>query len=212
MAVNVRTPAAIGIEIPDTASEPVWEIAQLFPNQGAWSEADYLGLETNRLIEYAHGHVEVLAMPGERHQRIVLLLLQLLAAHVQQRRLGVVLMAPFPIRLWTGKFREPDIVFMRAEHNYRRHEQFWDGADLVVEVVSPDDPNRDLVVKREEYARAGIPEYWIVEQRPRTVTVLILENDAYTVRGVFTVGERASSQVLDGFAIEVATLFNDDLA
>ena len=39
----------------------------------------------------------------------------------------------------------------------------WTGADLVIEVVSPDDPDLDLVVKRQEYAQAGIPEYWIVD-------------------------------------------------
>lgn len=201
MTVNVRTPDATG--------EPVWEIAHLFPSQGAWSEAEYLGLETNHLVEYEHGAVEVLAMPGERHQRIVLLLLQMLAAHVQQRQLGVILMAPFPIRLWPGKFREPDIVFMRAGNDHRRHEQFWDGADLVVEVVSPDDPNRDLVVKRDEYARAGIPEYWIVEPRLRTVTVLVLEDGEYKGRGVFAAGEQAVSEVIEGFAVDVAALFVD---
>ena len=35
----------------------------------------------------------------------------------------------------------------------------------MVEVVSEDDPGRDLVTKRLEYAQAGIPEYWIVDPR-----------------------------------------------
>jgi Uma2 family endonuclease len=38
--------------------------------------------------------------------------------------------------------------------------------DLVVEVVSPESERRDRVIKPEEYAAAGIPEYWLVEQHP----------------------------------------------
>ena len=39
------------------------------------------------------------------------------------------------------------------------------GADLVMEVVSGgrEDRKRDLVTKRRDYARANIPEYWIVD-------------------------------------------------
>ena len=131
--------------------------------QGQWSELEYLTLRGNQLVEFVDGKVEVLRMPGQRHQRAVALLFQLLAAFVAAGRRGEVLMAPLPVRLWPGKYREPDLVFMVAAHRQRQHEQYWDGADLVIEVVSPDDPERDWVVKRQEYARAGIPEIglWI---------------------------------------------------
>lgn len=39
--------------------EPTWEIARLFPNQGAWSEQEYLELKGNRLIEFSCGNVEL---------------------------------------------------------------------------------------------------------------------------------------------------------
>ena len=45
---------------------------------------------------------------------------------------------------------------------------------LVVEVIGEDDPERDLVTKRLEYAQAGIPEYWIVDPRTDTIDVLRL--------------------------------------
>jgi hypothetical protein len=58
----------------DDQAEPAWEIATLFPAQGAWSEADYFLLPTNHLVEFSHGRVEVLPMPTQSRQLIVLFL------------------------------------------------------------------------------------------------------------------------------------------
>jgi Uma2 family endonuclease len=43
---------------------------------------------------------------------------------------------------------------------------------LVVEVVSPNQENRDYRYKRSEYAARGIAEYWIVDPLQQRVTVL----------------------------------------
>ncbi|MFO0956477.1 MAG: Uma2 family endonuclease [Isosphaeraceae bacterium] len=67
-----------------------------------------------------------------------------------------------PVRLGPDKIREPDIVFLLAEHADRIGKQVLEGADLVMEVVS-EDRRRDLVEKRADYAEAGIPEYWIID-------------------------------------------------
>src|SRR2546429_9722407 len=47
---------------------------------------------------------------------------------------------------------------------------------LVVEVLSPSNSGRDLVTKRHDYAMAGIPQYWIVDQEEQTMTVLTLDD------------------------------------
>jgi Uma2 family endonuclease len=51
--------------------------------------------------------------------------------------------------------------------------KYADGADLVIEVLSKD-RDRDLQMKRLEYAQAGIPEYWIGDPRDQRITVLRL--------------------------------------
>jgi Uma2 family endonuclease len=117
--------------------------------------------------------------------------------------------APLRVRLGRRQFREPDVVFMLKEHGNRIGEQFWKGADLVMEVVSddPESRDRDLVLKRREYARAGIAEYWIVDPRERAITVLRLSGKHYTVHGVFPKGTMASSHLLAGFTVEVDNAF-----
>ena len=74
--------------------------------------------------------------------------------------------------------------------------------------MSPDQPERDLVDKRSDYAEAHIPEYWIVDPRTETVTVLRLAGSAYVEHGVFGRGAQATSVLLDGLTVEVSAVFD----
>jgi Uma2 family endonuclease len=185
--------------------EPPWEIAELYTLQGYWDEEEYLALETNRLIEFSNGFIEVLPLPTTTHQLIVGFLLNAVHAFVEPRKLGMVLFAGIRVRLWKGTFREPDIVFMLAQHSDRIGEAFWIGADLVMEVVSgsKEDRRRDRVVKRREYAKARIPEYWVVDPEKSEISVLRLSRGKYLVAGKYGPGGTAKSVLLDGFAVNV---------
>lgn len=187
--------------------EPTWEIAKLFPNQGEWSEVDYLTLNTNRLIEFSNGHVEVLDMPTPSHQFLALYLYEMLVAFAREHQLGKVLVAPVPVRLWPRKFREPDLVFIFAEKVLQQDKRYWENVDLVMEVVSPDDPSRDYEKKRQDYADGGIAEYWIIDPLKQVVTVLTLKGETYTEHGVFIPGTAATSALLAGFAVDVTEVF-----
>jgi Uma2 family endonuclease len=196
----IRTPAM---------PEPTWDIAYLFPAQGTWDEEEYLALETNRLVEFSNGYLEVLPMPTTTHQLLVAYLHGLLFAFATQHDLGTALLSALRVRLWRGKFREPDVVFMRKEHSDRIGEEYWKGADLVMEVVSddPKDRRRDLQTKRREYARAAISEYWIVDPQLEEITVLRLIGKRYVVHGKHSLGAQASSHLLPGFIVDVSAVF-----
>ena len=186
----------------DGEGEPAWEIARLFPAQGAWSKEEYLSLNTNHLVEFSHGQIEVLPMPSDKHQSIVFFLSALLGAYARKIG-GKVLFAPLRLRLWPDKIREPDVLFLADANDPRRQNAYWTGADLVIEVVSPDDPQRDRVTKRNEYAQAGIPEYWIVDPQRETITVLRLDGATYVEHGVFPRGEVATSAYYAGLQAPV---------
>ena len=194
----VHTPRATRV------GEPVWEIAELFPEQGYWTEDRYLALQTNRLVEFDNGMIEVLPAQTKSHQMIALYFFELLKAFVSRsQRGGLVLVAGYRLRIPTGQFREPDVLYLTAEQDSRASEQYTETAELVMEAVSPDDPDRDYVVKREEYARASIPEYWIIDAKARRVLILSLENGKYVEAGSLGVGEVAASRRLPGFQISV---------
>jgi Uma2 family endonuclease len=192
--------------MPDQWTEPTWEVAWLFPAQGAWSEQEYLALNSTRLVEFSHGRLEVLPMPSDKHQAIVGFLYTVFLAALQQLG-GAVRFAPLRLRLWPGKLREPDLMVLLRAGDPRRQEIYWTGADLVVEVVSEDDPERDLVTKRLEYAQAGVPEYWIVDPRDDSITVLRLDGQAYQLHGRFVAGDLASSATIAQLSVPVSTAF-----
>ena len=179
------------------------------PLQGLWTQAQYLRLtdSSRLLIEFTDGRLEFLPMPTDRHQSILQFLFLALAPLVGARG-GRVHFAPLRLRIRDGKFREPDLLLVLDAGDPRRRNDYWRGADLVMEVVSPDDPQRDTRVKRGDYAEARIPEYWIVNPMDETITVLTLAGGKYAVHGVFRRGGQATSVSLNDFAVSVADVFD----
>lgn len=188
--------------------EPAWDVARLFPNQGCWTEADYFALPDRGLVEFTLGHIEVLPMPTELHQLIVRWLFRAIDAHVAPRDLGEVIFAPLRLRIGEGRFREPDLLFLRRENDHLRGDRFWSGADWVIEVISPDAAARDRVQKREEYALAAIGEYWIVDPLARSIEPLVLAGAAYKSVAPVRSG-MLPSMTVPGCRIDVERLFRD---
>jgi Uma2 family endonuclease len=78
---------------------------------------------------------------------------------------------------------------------------------LVVEILSEEDEERDMVTKRDEYARAEIAHYWIVDPRQRTVLTLILRDDSYEVAREFSGDDLLTSDLFPGLEIPLSRLF-----
>ena len=209
MNVTVVRPPTDGLRLVTADASSVADLAAL---QGSWTEAQYLKLtdQCNRLIEFTDGCIEILPMPTYRHQVILRFLFFALFPFVRDLG-GDAVFAPLRLRVRAGKFREPDLLLVRRAGDPRCRDEYWLGADLVLEVVSPDNPGRDLVDKRADYAEAGIPEYWIVNPIDETVTVLVLTGSEYHEHGVFRSGQQADSPLLPGFAVDVREAFSATL-
>ena len=186
-------------------------LEEVLPNQGEWSENEYLVLTDHRkrLVEFTDGFLEVLPMPSDKHQAI-LGFLYLAVFHFLEPRGGKVRFSPLRLRIRPGKFRDPDLLVLLSAADPRRQNQFWLGADLALEVVSEEKPERDLIDKRGDYAEGRVPEYWIVNPQTETITVLRLRGDAYEEAGTYRRGESAPSELLAGFSVAVAAVFDAD--
>jgi Uma2 family endonuclease len=195
----------------DIPTNQEWKdmLEEILPRQGAWSDEEYLVLTDQRshLVEFTDGFLEVLPIPTEQHQ-MLLKFLFLAFFHYFEPRGGNVLFAPLSLRIRRGKFREPDLLVLFSATDPRRNNRFWDGADLALEVVSEDEPERDLADKRIDYAEARVPEYWIVNPQTESITVLQLRDGAYEDAAIYGRGQSATSILRPDFSVAVTELFD----
>ncbi len=184
------------------------EVADLYPPQGEWTEDDYFSLpDTNRYVELSEGRLIMPPHPTDSHQVTLQNFFLQLHAFVRIHRLGVVRIAPLPVRLWPGKIREPDIFFIAKEHTDRISEKVCGIPDLVVEVISSSTQKTDRVEKFAEYAKAGVMEYWLIYPEEKTVEVYTLRNGDYVLLGKYNTSQIANSEIVPGFKIRVEELF-----
>lgn len=185
---------------------PTWEMADLFPKQGSWSEDDYLELTSGRTrVELVDGFVEFLEMPSIWHDRFVKFLFLALNTFVTAAKLGEVFIATTKTKLRDAEIRMPDVLLILNDRLDKHTDDYFFGADLVMEVVSPDSKSRkrDLMEKRSSYADAQISEYWIIDPELNQISVLKLAGGKYEVFGEFKKGQKASSALLAGFEVDV---------
>lgn len=191
----------------DTASQDAYavQLAKLFPPQGKWTEEDYFALpETNHIVEISGGVLVIPPVPTYAHQRTVGAVYSALKRHVDSHDLGTAVVSPLTVRLWEGTIREPDVLFYRKEHRDRIGERWSEPPDWVAEVVLPGTKNTDEVDKLAEYAKAGIPEYWLVDIKDMTIRVYALRGgEVYTLVETYRAGEIARSETIAGFEVMV---------
>ena len=108
----------------------------------------------------------------------------------------------------SGRILIPDLsVFLRPPGDGSDISAAGSIPDIVIEILSTN-RSRDLVRKRQLYAEAGVPEYWIFDPRNDTVLPLELRDGEYVERGVLSVGDTLTTPLLPGLAIPLADLFH----
>ena len=182
-----------------------------WPSQGEWTYEDYKRLpDDGPRYEIIGGVLYMTPAPGFDHQYIVGELFAILRAFIRKHQLGLVLVAPFEVRLPdVAPVVQPDLLFIAAERKPLPGDQAFSGApDLVVEVLSPSTTRTDRVVKFSAYERAGVGEYWLVNPSARTAEVYALSEDGiYELHGEFSASGTVTSRVLSGLAFPLDDLF-----
>ena len=92
------------------------------------------------------------------------------------------LFAPFDWRHLDGGLVKPDLLVIRRS-DFDRHGPLAPSATplLVIEILSPANPQYDQAVKRELYQRLAVPAYWIIDPDAPSVLELRLTDGAYRV-------------------------------
>lgn len=123
--------------------------------------------------ELVAGRVVRMSPPGWQHGVIVVRLLELLAGHVRERRLGaLVTEVGFKLRSNPDTVRGPDISFVRQDRlPAGKKRDYWSGApDLAIEVLSPSDTPGDIDAKVNDYLSTGVSVVVVIDPDAETVT------------------------------------------
>lgn len=123
--------------------------------------------------EFIDGELLVSPSPEYLHQRIVAELLVALYAYVKAHGLGVALTSPSDVAVAPNTVAQPDVFVVApaevARLGFTRGHQPIRQLLLAIEVLSPSSVRTDRLMKRRFYARAGVPEYWVVDPERRVV-------------------------------------------
>ncbi|MDQ3461175.1 MAG: Uma2 family endonuclease [Deinococcota bacterium] len=171
----------------------------------AWADED-------TRAEWVDGEVIELSPASKRHQLLANFLAALLQHFVEARGLGVVIAAPFQMKLGPeGPGREPDVLFLSQAHLGRLEDTYLNGpADLAVEIISPESRARDRGDKFYEYEQGGVREYWLIDPiRKQAEFYSLGEDGIYTA--VPTGDGLFRSTVLPGLALEPGWLWQEPL-
>ncbi len=156
------------------------------------------------------GEVVMYCPASSRHQSLVGFLGAVLRLFVEMKKSGLIYTASFQMKLPTSG-REPDLLFVAAEHLGQVKKTYLDGpADLAVEIISPESAARDRGDKFYEYARGGVPEYWLIDYETEWAEFYQLHGQRYHLVMEGREGKYTSA-ILPGFWLNIEWLWQDPL-
>lgn len=157
-------------------------------------------------VELLEGLIVDMAPQGRPHALAISRLTEFFMA---ARRPDCRVRVQLPLSLSEDCEPEPDLAVVTREEEQRA--QVHPRTALLVVEVAAESLRADRLLKGRVYARAGIPEYWVVDVEGRVVEVYTAP-DAVQGRylGMRTVGagESLGSPALPGLALRVGELFS----
>jgi len=153
-----------------------------------WDRARWEDLpDDGNRYEVIEGVLYMSTSPSSFHQWITKRIARVLMAQIDDTGIGETFWAPLGVFMPGCDPVQPDIFVVRTDDLAIVQTRIEGVPSLLVEILSPSNSSADTDVKRRAYARAGVPEYWIVRPARRDVLVYSqpdggLEDYAQSVR------------------------------
>jgi Uma2 family endonuclease len=184
------------------------------PPQGQWASSDWEELDhgDGTRYEIIEGVLYVSKSPSMPHQWIVASLFGVLGNPAKNSRLAYSFIAPFGVFMPGCDPVQPDFVLVLKERadaeRLIRERGLYGVPDVIVEVLSPGNASYDTDVKMRAYARAGVPEYAIIDPETRTLRYHRLANEGeYAPALEFDGAQSFAFKCLPQFSFLIGDLF-----
>ncbi len=163
--------------------------------------------DDGKRYELIEGELVEMSTPLLRHQVLLRRLFKAFDAAVGDA--GEVLFAPLDVILAPITALQPDLILVLPGNAGVLQDWIRGAPDLVVEILSPSTARLDRGRKLGLYARYGVGECWLVDDRRGSIEVHRRSpgSDAYHLAATFRPGERATTPLVPSLALDVAAFF-----
>jgi len=172
---------------------------------------EFASLGAGRRCELVDGRLEELVPPRPFHSWTGAQVAKEVGRYLEAREPAAFWGVELDIPTVQGYGRRPDFAYYSAAAAASgldlQQNRVLGVPTLVVEVVSEEDERRDTVIKRAEYARAGIEHYWILDPQTHSALTLVLRGERYQVAGEFTGVSTLTSELFPGLEIPLERVF-----
>ena len=192
------------------------KIEEPISEYGRFSYADYLTWQMEEMVELIKGKLfKHTAAPRVNHQRLSLKISSELYNILKGKKCEV-FASPFDVRLPVKSKRnedidtvvQPDICVVCDPEKI--DELGCVGApDLIVEILSPGNNQKELHNKYEVYEESGVKEYWVIHPNECTLLIYNLINGKYQASKLFTHGDVVKSDAVEGFQLDLTEIFEN---
>jgi Uma2 family endonuclease len=181
----------------------------------SYTYADYLKWNFEERLELFRGRIFRLGAPNLRHQQISQNLLIVAKPLLKDKKCNIFI-APFDVRLPVRNRKkdnevttvvQPDICIVCDETKIESR-GVCGAPDLVVEVLSPGNSNKEVRIKFEIYEEAGVKEYWIIYPEEESVAVFLLnEKGKFDGATLYASRDSIESKAVPGFTVDLFEIF-----
>jgi len=188
------------------------DLAEVYEEE-KWTYKDYKNweLKPGERYELIDGIAYAMSAPNTAHQRIVSILNGEFYQFLKGKKCQVI-PSPFDVRLFYEEDEsddtvvQPDVVVICDPEKLGK-EGCRGAPTLVIEVLSPSNTAIEMYRKRDLYASAEVPEFWIVNPDKKLIEIYRLNGDHYETTAVLRMGDTVQSALFPGLAISLETIF-----
>lgn len=181
-----------------------------------YTYADYLTWQFQDKLELIKGKIfKMSPAPSSNHQKISMELTGILYNFFKLHPCHL-FAAPFDVRL-LDKMKstldqdiytviQPDLCVICNDDKI--DERGAIGApDLVIEILSPGNSNKEMKYKFDLYEEAGVKEYWIVNPADKTVFIYVLKNNQFIGMHPLIAEDRIQSKLFPELDFKLESIF-----
>lgn len=177
------------------------------------SAAEFQKMSIEERYEWVRGFVIKMPSASLQHIDLVFYLHLLFKLYFKLNPIGRVVGDGLEMRIEAiESYRQPDLqIILNTNTGELTNTAMIGPADICIEVVSPESVARDYGDKFEEYEKAGVQEYWLIDLLRKAHRFYRLDtNGFYVAHEIDSTGNYATT-LLPYFALHVPTLWQDQL-